>query len=345
MADATKIYLLWAGTTGNIPAGWSHEAGFNNKFIRGSNAYGGGGGSNTHTHVISSPNCNPTMDTAMGVATGINIAHATHIHLLTALTCGNSTNLPIYRALIVISAAVATTTIPQSVIGIFESAPASGFSAYAAANSRYIRGAAAVANGGAATHTHDWEGTTEDNDTFDDVATNFIPKAAHTHVHTVDITSTTGNWRPPGVKVLLHSSDSNQTMPVGLVAFFNGDPPAATWDIVSGVATNYYQRILYADVAHGTTGASHGHAVSGGSALTGPPSAAADIDDTLIQNTTTSDVHQHILSCTLDSFAPLPIYIDVIFGKFKGLPPTPPANPLIDKPLICPDMVRKAKIR
>ena len=74
MAAATKLYLFWAGTTGNVPAGWSYESGFDNKFIRGSNTYGGTGGSNIHTHTVSSPSCNPTSATHMALAPGINVA-------------------------------------------------------------------------------------------------------------------------------------------------------------------------------------------------------------------------------------------------------------------------------
>lgn len=319
MAAATKLYLFWAGTTGNVPAGWSYESGFDDKFIRGSNTYGGTGGSDTHTHIVSGAVCNPTGDTSLGTATGINIADPVHIHSLAGLTCSHSTSLPLYRALIVISIAVATTTIPASVIAIFESAPGSGFTAYTDANSRYVRGGSAVANGGAATHTHNYIGTTGNNDLSSDVFPFLVPKAAHTHTHSVNIPSTTGSYLPPGVKVLLYSSDSGQTMPVGLVAFFNGTPPAATWDVVSGAATDYYERLLYADTSHGTTGASHGHSITGPTALTGIPSAISNIDDSLAGAGTTGDAHTHVVSCTFDTFDPLPGYINVVFGKFKGI--------------------------
>ena len=323
MAAATYLYLLWDTSYGGDPDGWTYSSSFQNRYILAHDSATSPpttGGDTNHIHTSSG-----TAVAGDGGATivrtgGTNSASQTHTHaIIRSPTVGNSSNVPLNYSFKILYIDAGTKTMPQNMIAFFESAPATGFSAYSLADGRYLIGVASEiiesSAGGATNHTHSISDTTGNNSTFLGCTTGTTNIASSTHNHPFNVTSANGVWAPPGVKLLLYRATSNITMPSGLIAMFDGDPPA-DWTLLSDGAT-YLHKLLYADTTTGTTGAAHSHSFS---AQTSGPSATLGAGGGFPSGNRGSSTHTHTISGTLVSADPLPAYVEMVLAKFKGVP-------------------------
>lgn len=318
MAAATRLYLFWDTGNGAIPGGWTEDTDYRTKFIRGvaeADAIGTGG-SDTHNHTLSSLACSNQSATCTSI-TSTPDASPVHNHGTGSLTCDNFATLPAYRVLVVIYAGTATVIIPQNAITWFDNdnVPGSGFTSYTSANSKYVRGGAATADGGsAANHSHGIGGSLDANPDMGARSGAGAGAAATNHTHGISSLASDSDavWAPSRFERVLYTSNNNQAFPNDMVAGFNGTLPA-NWTSISESGQDPYQKLLYADVAEGTGGGAHSHNLS--SNTDGPSATKPQTGSGM---TLATGTHTHTITGTLDASDPFPAYRDMIFAKYSG---------------------------
>lgn len=246
------IIVGWPSTAASIPAGWSRVTQMDDSFPKGIpnglTEPGTTGGASTHTHdPASHTHTIGTHTHGAGSATGpsdffarngaaVSVASQAHAHLGSSSASTDNTgstdpavdaasNLPSYEDVIWIQSDGTTDGIPDGAIAWFdETSVPSGWTQHAAGNGRYVKGAAAGADGGgtggANTHTHtspDHTHTTTHSHPATasgaaNSATNYVAgalaTATGTHTHQITLASTASGGSTTGQ--LAFSTDSNE---------------------------------------------------------------------------------------------------------------------------------------
>ncbi|MEK7193509.1 MAG: hypothetical protein AAB652_01850 [Patescibacteria group bacterium] len=338
-ADAAgEVILLWDGAT--IPNGWTCIScvatdPFFGVFPRASSTYGSASSSAdnvTHTLTFSSY----TQGTGIGINTaaiGTFSATEAHTHTWGNPTLASEDIRPIFGNLKFISAA--TTTLPNGTIGIFDVAVASlpsGWSSYSAFNGdgisplnvqRYLRGDADGLTGGASTHNPTTTAALTSGASAGrlDDSGNGKNTDPHLHDHTIPAASTIGadNNTPPFITVVFAQLGATSSIPDGLIALFDNASLPSNWSIVSTSGSAYAGKFLKGASSFGSTGGSstHNHTASTTFANIASNSGnAVNKSGTAANAADTS--HTHSVTYTVSSATSLPVYRDVILGKYTA---------------------------
>jgi fibronectin type 3 domain-containing protein len=319
-AGGANMILLWDGAA--APPGWtivSDPSGdFYQRFPRGSDTYGGTGGSATHTHNPSfslTSTCNGTVDISQG---NWRAASPTHTHALAVSTVSTESHLPVYRNLKVIECdSGVPTVIPAGAIAIFDETPPTGWTQYSDQNGSFVRADVDAGDtGGNPTHSHTVTVVTDSpSDTERLRRGGSSQYATRTHTHSAVASTDAAANDPPYITVILAKADIDTPIPGGMIAMFDSTP-SGNWDVVSGSGRPFYERFLKGNSSYGMTGgsASHSH---GDQTVT--LAETLDIDGNGREwgfSTFASYDHTHTVDVTsYDSVSNLPPYIDVIFAK------------------------------
>lgn len=327
---AAHMLLLWDG--GGTPSGWtcvSCNPGdlFYQRFIRGNDSFGGTGGSPDHSHTASASLSDSNLSGRGAAGTGLIRQHS---HDLTPVI-GDAANLPSYRQLKVIRANASGTpgTLPAGVIAFYDASVPSGWTRYTPQDGFYIRGeGTAGSTGGSNTHSHNISGTstvpTSGVIRAPNSAGTQVPAATSSHTHTISGTSNSVNLEPPFINTILGQLDSDASVPSGLLALWDGEPPGA-WSQESAASQPFFERFFKPAASYGSTGGSSTHAHNNQVITTSGASDSADSRNGGTNVTDATDTHE----ATISGFSTanhLPQYVDVIVGKLSGSN-TNPDNP------------------
>jgi hypothetical protein len=224
------------------------------------------------------------------------------------------------------------TTIPAGAISIFDTAPPAGWTRYSAQDNYFVRGDAIIAVGGSNTHDHSVEVTTDrqpDTELARDFTGPIVSFAAATlHGHEGESTTDRANNEPPYITVVLAKSDSDTTIPEGMIAMFDADPEGA-WQVVSEEGGALYRRFIKGGISYGTIGGENSHNHPNITIVTGGPDKThvASYKDEFVE--VASDNHTHTITLSFSENDHLPPYVDVIFAKYVSEAPPSEARPLI----------------
>lgn len=327
-AAGEKMILLWDTTlNGVIPTGWTNASGtYGSKFLRGEAAVNagdtGGGGSHTHTSGTVAVT-QSTTGSAFRRKTNISTANATHTHSsFTTFTMDSATPLPVYRNLVVITYdSGIPSVLPADAIIMFDDTPPGGFSSYSSQNGKMIRiDSTAGGTGGDTTHPHNnlsivTSGPSATSNNIDPGAAGPAATEAHTHDYSGTLPTSTDHT-PPHTKVILATVDlADTSIPVGMIAMFNGDPNIddSDWDIISDSAEAFYQQYIEGAVGYqiGQGYATHTHSIN---EISSSESATVGVG---IGSPSSSEAttHTHTISGNFSDENNEPPYINVVIAK------------------------------
>jgi hypothetical protein len=331
-AASGDVILFWDTANGAVPAGWTCISclaadPMHNVFPRAAAAYGGATTSAdtvTHTATFSSQTANNAVG-MNGSTAGTAFPISTHTHTWGNPTLTTTSIVPEYQNLNLIKKSNPT-SLPQNIIAIFDTASIpSGWTRYSSLDGKYLRANATNVASGTPTHTHGTvAGVTSGNSSgsYADPG-NGLTTAAGAHNHTIAAATaiSSDNNTPPYIDVVFAKLDAAGDLPNGMLAFFDAAPPT-NWESISTSTTAYYQRFLRGASSPGGTGGSATHTHGGSSVLaSGVPSATANNASGALANTNTN-THTHSVTYTIGSATSLPVYRDVIVGKYTAPPIT-----------------------
>ncbi|MFA6354351.1 MAG: hypothetical protein WCX12_01545 [Candidatus Paceibacterota bacterium] len=343
-ADAAgQMILLWDGTSGNIPSGWTCIScvaadPFFNVFPRASSTYGTASSSaDTHEHTMTwtGTEAPDLLDTRTNIATPSTLTSDTHTHTWPNITATATSQVPVYLQLLFIEAA--TTTLPQGAIGMFSiasSALPANWSYYSEMQNKYLRGGSATSTGGSAQHGNIIPNTGSSSSTVTLKSGTFSASVSANHDHyvsgTLDMASNTPSFY---TFTFAKVTAATTSVPNNLVAMFDNTSLPANWSIISSAGSSISGRLaLGSSTAAGTGGATfHTHTspgqVEGRVAKTsskgaggGKPGISFCDMDCYAAVTHSHVVYFNISSSTDNS---MPIYRYVIFGEYSTTSPSP----------------------
>ncbi len=326
-AAAGDVILLWEGSS--APSGWTciscaSSDPFFGAFPRASSTYGAATTSaDTVTHTVtnsSTTGASATITRLTGANTVGNTGAGTHT--ISNFTSGSGDVRPPYKNLKFIKANNPS-TIPAGAIGLFDVAATSslpsGWTYYSALDGNYLRGENATTTGGSATHTHSVSGTSGTSPTLTGSGTSgsaVVPASAHTHTISGNLTTATN--APPYVTIVFAQLGADAAAPSGLIAFFDNASLPTNWAIVSN-ASPYSGNFLKGSNSFGSTGGSATHTHATTTITSDAPAVAGKISGS--GSSVFAGAHSHNFSFTTDSKSSLPVYRDVILGKYTNTAP------------------------
>ncbi len=355
-AAAGEIILLWDTASGSVPSGWtciSCSAGdaFLNVFPRASSTYGNASsGADMHSHTLTfstSTNSGSVGNfcyAGQGLGSEPGESRDFHQNWSAPLLTLASTSPP-YKNLELIKAA--TTTIPSGAVGMFDvpsgSLP-SAWSYYSAMNGNFLRGSSDNSTGGAAYHIHSVSSTitspTSSNSMVASLADLIsVTMAYGSHTHVVSTTNSTASSTNdvPSLTIVFGKVTATTTLGSssdGLVAMFDNASLPSGWNIVSTSGSAYAGKFLKGSTTFGAQTSTSTHNNGGSVTWTSGKSSngvadkrSSDCSESALPNT-----HTHGVTYTIASTSSLPVYRDIIFGKYRAPTGNPPNAPTNDSP-------------
>ncbi len=276
-ADVVSMFLFWSQGTAPADTNWTVDATYDTYFPEGNTVanFAGTGGYSSHNHTGAITLNNPSTGVIAGVglATPSTYAHS-HTSSVTVDDASSSEmvsydNLPKYRSLKLIkyTPGTPTSTIANG-IALFDDDPGkpADWTADTNQDTNMIRINSSVATGGSNLHYHNltWSsleaasGTTgASNKTADAASAN-----AHTHTAPAAASTTEITAIPPYVKAIVAYPGSDQVIPNGTIAMFDGDPGAG-WSLRSDVGGPFYRKMVSGsstyDALPADSSATHSH--------------------------------------------------------------------------------------
>ncbi len=315
------MLLFYDGAT--IPAGWTCVScnpadPFYERFVRGSDQYGGSGGSATHQPTFSasiSSSNEPAVSENWNTG---SVAAAGHSHSLT-VNVSEETNLPEYRQLRVIrhNDNGEPAIIPEGAIAIFESsALPSGWEQYSDQGSRYVYASDTVgATGGSNVSQHAITGTIggPNGATLGSRGGGTqVTAAAADHIHTFSGQTQTIDIQPPHVEAILAQAVTDTVVPSDMLAMWDDEAPV-DWQLRSNETGPYYERFIKPSSSFGANGGSATHQHSNVSIITSTPTTTTGAR---AGSAGASGIHTHTIDVTnFSEQNHVPPYIDVIIAK------------------------------
>lgn len=320
------LFLLWDGTDGTIPSGWSRVSTYDGFFVRGDTVanFGTMDSSGTHAPTVSS--------TTIGAASGTYynsggnspfVAAAAHSHSGGVATPGtaNNNDEPAYRSLKLIRYDNGIPTfIPAGVIAMFDTLPTSGWTEYTAAHNRFLKIDSTVANGGTDAHQHQLTYSDLTNPTLTQERSSFLasqPTSTATHTHTVATTNTASiTTFPPHVRPLIAKANINTTaVPANLLGFFDA-VPGTGWVVRSDSGGDFNGQFLrLGPTFNGTTqgSASHTHA---NAVVTASNNTGGNPGNTLnLLGAALASTHNHTVTTAFNAVENLPNYVNLVIAE------------------------------
>ncbi len=332
-----NIIIMWNGTQGSIPYGWSCVSctagvdpftfmGIGSSFVypRIGNNYCPSdgeiqcGGSPTHAHTLSANSSQPSATTVAeaGMANGVNTGGGTHTHnsVNASYTPSNTSMPPSYSLIFIRANSAIETIIPQGGIVFFNAtSPPSGFSMFTSADGYFIiAGNNATRNTivGQATHDHSNQSIKTGNPSGASVTPVGIKAvSASPHTHLIgSVGWTNGDQTPPYVDLPLIYATGNMTFPTGMIAMFNDTTLSATWSKLN--SSDWLGKYLRANsTSFNTTGGSATHSMGSQTFTTG---AGAGKNTNLISETTpATSGHTHQVTITTNQTQNNPQYTNI----------------------------------
>lgn len=315
-----RMLMFWDG--GGAPTGWtcvSCNPGdpFYQIFPRGSDTYGGTGGSANHTHTASASVAATGAAAVSDSQSGTTLSNNAHTHTA-SVTIGNASNLPQYRQLNIIRANSTgePATIPTGAIGLFDATVPSGWTRYSAQDSYYPRGeGTAGTTGGSNSHSHSVSG----NVNAAGGSTNGIRSggsqvatANASHTHTYSGTSSSVSNEPSYVEFIFGKLDAETTPPDGLLTMWDDEVPA-NWTRTSGTTGAHYRTFFKGAASYGGTGGNGSHTHVNTVITSSTPSASTN---SRTGSAGASSTHTHqVTAASYSTDNHLPPYRDVVIGK------------------------------
>jgi hypothetical protein len=346
-AAAGDVILMWDGSSADIPAGWTClncvvGDPFYGVFPRASSSYATAtSGADTVTHTLTfSTSTGPSNTGSSGETSGTLAPSNTHIHSWGVPTLSSSDIRPPFKNLLFIKANNPT-SLPAGIIGMFDIASTSslpaGWTSYntlnASSTNIYLRGGEnATSTGGATTHIHTTtatltSGTTTGtiNDTANTSASG--PTLTHTHDIVAGSALPNDNNNPPFITIVFGKLSSASDIPDGLVAFFDNTSLPINWSQITTSTVSgesFLGRFLVGSSTAGTIGgvSTHNHGGTVTWTSTGPSATTLKVKSGTTVNLSGA-THTHDVTYTVSSASSLPVYRDVILGKFTAPPPAP----------------------
>lgn len=337
---ATKMIIFWDDAAyGGAPAGWTYEAGYVSKMIRGNSTAGGTGGSDSHTHTINTTGTEGSNTGTSVQRKGTNNTASAQAHNHTSITSSSmstdvNNSLPAYRSLQVLSCdAGIPTVLPQYAIVMFDAAVPATFTRYSAQDAKFVRGGANsnVTGGTSSPHSHSAVALTT---SAASLSANTLTLGAgatlnlqsHTHSLTGGTTDSDAIVDPLHTHTILGYANAANTPIVNpMIAAFQGGTAPTGWTSMSDVGGDFYQVFIEGQSAYGTGNgaASHHHHKAAGYTLETTNGTTAFV--TGVPATTGSTSHADSIAganITTSEGNNLPAYIDVVIAK-KDLVYTP----------------------
>jgi hypothetical protein len=323
---AGGFYMFYSGLL-NEPPGWvcvscNVSGAFYGRFIRGSDVYGGTGGSLTHTHAlgyVSSGGASATGGLSSATASAASAAH-THSSL-SGESITDGSNLPSYRQLKVIkySGTGVPERIPAGAIALYNSStmPAN-WTRYSAQDNYFVFGnQTSNMTGGSNTHSHTVSAglgasTGTANRRTDGSQIN-VGASGHSH-SAGSASSSSVDHRPPYTSVILGVASVETHIPfkAGLIAIVDQDSPDG-WTNYSLPSSTLYNRFIYGSSAFGTTGGNLDHGHANLAITTGAPTTLTTTRSG--GNAFTTGTHTHSVTASIATSNHLPPYINVTFAN------------------------------
>ena len=347
---AGDVILLWDTADGAVPAGWTCISctggdAFYQLFPRANASYGlsTGGGPESVNHTFSAPSVSePSSVTALMRTTligGAVVGSNTHNHTFATIpTIGSSDIKPPYKNLKFIRASNPV-ALPQNAIAMFDVASTaslpSNWSSYSALNDPgvtgspgngvYLRGENVNTTGGAATHVHTRTASTSGAPSAtarlaNSGAGSATTVSSNTHTHTLAAGNTSADANAPSYITVVFAklSVANEAIPNGMLAFFDSTTMPSGWSQQSTIGGSAIaNNLIKGSLSSGATGGSATHNHGGSEVVTsGIPSAATANARTGTNTTVATNTHTHDVTYTVSSANSMPIYRDVVIGKF-----------------------------
>lgn len=330
--DPTYMYLL-ANTDTGVASGWVLDSGSDGNFLHAAATAGGTGGNAIHTH---------TFTTTVGLASTTvgascsfsckSAASAAHTHIsLTSIDAANNdpANYSFYLWKYN-TADVAPSGIPDNTFILFDNGtgqPTSPWTRFSAADNRLIKIDSSHTTGGSDTHTHNinWGSLLSASGSVNYSAIlldNFEVYNSTTHTHTAPSTPTTTASATSvpeysTFEIYEQTDASDQTLPTGMIALFDGAPPAG-WTVISDGAPSQDQFVRGSATAGSTGGdATNTHSNVVGTTGIGTPTVLFSS----FPGGTNAARANHTHDITLSSFSSDshdPVYEDYILAEYDG---------------------------
>jgi hypothetical protein len=337
VTDDGNGHLIVFWDSGAIPSGWScvscdSSDDFYQRFFRGNDSYGATGGSDTHSHTVTSASIAAASGTTVEQSGGATpVSSGGHTHPTFTPTIGDASNIPQFRQLQIIRADTSgvPVNLPAGAIAMFDNTVPVGWTRYAAQDGNYIRGENTIATtGGSNTHTHSITGTIGAGVGVGSARTTggTVSSANDGHTHNVSGSSNSGSNEPPYIETVLGKLNSTNPVPLNIITIWDGPIPGS-WTNISATGQPFNQRFVKPQATYGVNGgsASHSHTDS---IVTSDPTDISFTGNLRGGAVNAGGAHTH--DVTVSGFSTdnsLPPYIDVIIAKL-GVLNTPPDDPV-----------------
>ncbi|MBI4084973.1 MAG: hypothetical protein HY432_00490 [Candidatus Liptonbacteria bacterium] len=341
-ADAAgDMIFLWDGASSTIPNGWTClncSAGdpFYGVYPRASSTPGNASSSRdtfTFSMTFNNASSGTTQQTESNTSRVVSLD--THTHSWQNLTATLDVR-PSSKNLYFISAASTTTSLPNGIIGMFDATstanlPAS-WSAYDPLNSSttttFLRGGEDATSTVGSTNrgvsvgqwTSGQAATTTTNSGRTTGTQVTVGTDGHTHTQLATTTSF-GATNPPAIGVVFAKLSTTSTIPNGIIAMFDNSSLPDNWNSVSTSGSAFAGNLIVGTSSF--TGASFGSATFSDSGTFIYTSGIPDTTETWRTGTVVNlnnQTHTHEVAYTYSvaSTSSLPVYRDVILGKFTA---------------------------
>lgn len=322
-ASATNSEQTWSSGVftmmynNTCPSGWTRVSALDGRFTYGATISETTGGNASHNHSISDSVSSVSAGAASTNCSTASIA-TTHNHSFSTNSSTKTDTYPPYVEMIFCSKS--KLDISSGLIGIFDSAPGSGWTRFSALDTKFARGASSYgATGGAETHTHTYSTSTggpSDTAAADTVSAT-LTRATSSHTHSVGGTTDSGTSLPPYIDVLFYSKDSTGVAVSSLISMASSLPPLG-WTSV----TAFDNKFLRGNSSYGSTGGvtTHTHGFSG---TTG---GSSNTTIRSISNCYSVGSHSHTYAGTSGSGGNVPPYTTIVYAKRKTTLTTTPGT-------------------
>ncbi len=198
----------------NPSSPWSNFSALNNTFARGSDTYGGTGGTTPHTHTFSGTS-NTATNTQTSEYTGTSAARSIHTHTLNGTTEAALATPP-YVDMIVAKPS-SSTSIPSGIVALTSALPPMGWTRFSELDGRFPRGSSTHGAPEDA-HSHNIGDTQTSNSAIAQsiIADTSRIVASSNHYHHATGSAATSDTPPPYLDVLFYQKNSQSSVSVNV---------------------------------------------------------------------------------------------------------------------------------
>jgi len=320
-ACATEHMIVMFEPQTPVPVGWKCVSCATSdplfeRFVVGSETFGGQGGSTQHAHTFATPSVSASVEASVGVggAGSLDISDPTHPAGAQSTTTP-ADHLPPYRNVMMIEPVAPVSELPKGAIVAIDTAtpPNGDFIVFASQNGMFIRAAGIAEVGGAAAHSHSIDvmlpGTTAGASVFGLGSIS----ASTTHMHRVQGDLPPFPNDPAHAEVVLVIATRDTPLPGGAIAFFDATP-GAPWTVLSEPGAPLAKQFLKGTLT--PQPGSFGSSTHDPGTVTFRSGIGGAFDSFAAGQTTAQDAaHTHLVAITFSAEDQRPPYTEVIIAK------------------------------